>query len=45
MQQGIRLAAPPDSHQQCVRDQLSVMPALIDQPTTRRESRLFTAAT
>ena len=41
----VRLAAPPHGHQQSVRDQLGVMPALIDQPTTRRENRSITAAT
>src|SRR4051794_622570 len=45
MQQLIRLATPPDRHQQGVSDNWAVMPALIDQPTTRRENRSITADT
>ena len=48
MQQSIGLAPPPhrpDRHEQCVGDQLSVIVALMDQPTARRENRSITAAT
>jgi hypothetical protein len=45
MQQSVRLAAPPDRHNQSVGDELGRHLAFIDQPTTRRENRSITAAT
>ena len=38
MQQGVRLASPPDSHHQGVGDELGLIAAFIDQLTTRREN-------
>jgi hypothetical protein len=44
-QQRVRLAAPPDRDHQGIGDDLAVIAALIDQPTTRRENRSMTAPT
>ena len=44
MQQGLG-PAPPNYHYQGVGDELGLVVALIEQPTTRRENRSSTAAT
>src|SRR4029077_14229922 len=45
MQDGLRLASPPDHHYECIGASFAVIVACMDRPTTRREKRSTAAAT